>query len=303
MILEKCIILKGIGGFYYVRSQDGIIYECKARGIFRKERIIPLAGDYCDIDSDIESGKGAIIRIYDRKNFLMRPPVANIDKLIIVSSVAEPKPNLTVIDRLTAQAADKNIEPVVIFSKCDLADADEYVSIYKKCNIMSFAVSSKENLNIEIFSDIFKDSVCALTGNTGVGKSSLLNAVAPELRLETSHISKKLGRGRHTTRSVELFELFGGYIADTPGFSALDFENTELITKENLPFCFPEFIDYIGKCKFVSCSHINDKGCAVVDAVNNGVIPESRHKSYCIMYDEVKSYKAWHDKTKWSRTP
>lgn len=296
MILENCIILKGIGGFYYVKAQNNTVYECRARGVFRKEHLTPLAGDYCDIETDAQSDKGTVIKIYDRKNFLTRPPVANIDKLIITSSVDEPKPNLTVIDRLTVQAVDKNIEPIVVFSKCDLADADEYVSVYRKSNIKSFAVSSKDNINTDIFAEIFKDSVCALTGNTGVGKSSLLNAVAPELKLETSHISKKLGRGRHTTRSVELFELFRGYIADTPGFSALDFENTELITKENLPFCFPEFSDYIGKCKFVSCSHVNDKGCAVVDAVNKGIIPASRHKSYCMMYDEVKSYKAWQDK-------
>ncbi len=296
MIFENCIILKGIGGFYYVKAQNNTVYECRARGVFRKEHLTPLAGDYCTIETDVQSGKGTVIKIYDRKNFLTRPPVANIDKLIITSSVDEPKPNLTVIDRLTAQSVDKNIEPIVVFSKCDLADADEYVSVYRKCNIKSFAVSSKDNINTDIFAEIFKDSVCALTGNTGVGKSSLLNAVAPELKLETSHISKKLGRGRHTTRSVELFELFGGYIADTPGFSALDFENTELITKENLPFCFPEFSDYIGKCRFVSCSHVNDKGCAVVDAVNKGIIPVSRHKSYCTMYNEVKSYKAWQDK-------
>ena len=296
MILENCIILKGIGGFYYVKAQNNTVYECRARGVFRKEHLTLLAGDYCDIETDAQSDKGTVIKIYDRKNFLTRPPVANIDKLIITSSVDEPKPNLTVIDRLTVQAVDKNIEPIVVFSKCDLADADEYVSVYRKSNIKSFAVSSKDNINTDIFAEIFKDSVCALTGNTGVGKSSLLNAVAPELKLETSHISKKLGRGRHTTRSVELFELFSGYIADTPGFSALDFENTELITKENLPFCFPEFSDYIGKCKFVSCSHVNDKGCAVVDAVNKGIIPASRHKSYCMMYDEVKSYKAWQDK-------
>lgn len=296
MIFENCIILKGIGGFYYVKAENGKVYECKARGVFRKERLTPLAGDRADIDADDETKKGTVIKIYDRKNFLLRPSVANIDKLIIVSSVAEPKPNLTVIDRLTAQAVDSNIEPVVVFSKCDLADADEYVSIYKKSGINSFAVSSKTNENTDMFSDIFKNSVCALTGNTGVGKSSLLNAIKPELNLETSHISKKLGRGRHTTRSVELFELFGGYIADTPGFSALDFENTQLITKENMPFCFPEFSQYIGKCKFISCAHVNDKGCAVIEAVKNGIIPVSRHQSYCIMYGEVKSHKTWQDK-------
>lgn len=294
MIIKDCIILKGIGGFYYVSDSQGTVYECKARGVFRKEHITPLAGDRVSIETD--GSTATVTQIYERRNFLTRPPIANIDMLIITASVAEPKPNLTVIDRLTAQAVDAGIEPVVVFSKSDLADAEEYVDIYNKCGILSFAVSSKTGEGAQRFKELFDGRVCALTGNTGVGKSSMLNCIQPQLELETSHISKKLGRGRHTTRSVELFRLFGGYIADTPGFSALDFENTKLILKEDLPYCFPEFKDFIGECKFVSCAHVNDKGCAVVQAVRDGIIPPSRHESYCIMYDEVKSYKPWQDK-------
>ncbi|MBR3868277.1 MAG: ribosome small subunit-dependent GTPase A [Clostridia bacterium] len=291
MIKENCIIMKSTAGFYYVRSEDGEITECRARGVFRKQKITPLVGDKVSIETD--ETRGTVTDIYERRNSLVRPPVANLDKLIIISSVAEPAPNLLIIDKLTAMAVDKNIEPVVVFSKSDLSDASEYVEIYKKAGIESFAVSSKTGEGIEKFKNIFESSVCALTGNTGVGKSSILNSVDPQLALATAHISNKLGRGRHTTRTVELYELFGGYIADTPGFSSLDFENIEIILKENLQFCFPEFDEYLGQCKFVSCAHIGEKGCRICEAVRNGEIPESRHESYKMMYDEVKDYKEW----------
>lgn len=283
--------MKSTAGFYYVRSEDGEITECRARGVFRKQKITPLVGDKVSIETD--ETRGTVTDIYERKNSLIRPPVANLDKLIIISSVAEPAPNLPIIDKLTAMAVDKNIEPVVVFSKSDLSDASGYVDIYQKAGIESFAVSSKTGEGIEKFRNVFESSVCALTGNTGVGKSSILNAVDPDLALATAHISNKLGRGRHTTRTVELYELFGGYIADTPGFSSLDFENIEIILKENLQFCFPEFEKYIGQCKFVSCAHIGEKGCRICEAVKNGEIPETRHESYKMMYDEVKDYKEW----------
>lgn len=283
--------MKSTAGFYYVRSENGEISECRARGVFRKQKITPLVGDKVSIETD--ETRGTVTDIYERKNSLVRPPVANLDKLIIISSVAEPAPNLLIIDKLTAMAVDKNIEPVVVFSKSDLSDASEYVEIYQKAGIESFAVSSKTGEGIEKFKKVFESSVCALTGNTGVGKSSILNSVDPQLALATAHISNKLGRGRHTTRTVELYELFGGYIADTPGFSSLDFENIEIILKENLQFCFPEFDKYLGQCKFVSCAHIGEKGCRICEAVRNGEIPESRHESYKMMYDEVKDYKEW----------
>ncbi len=291
---ENCIIMKSTAGFYYVRSEDGEITECRARGVFRKQKITPLVGDRVTIE--INSDNGTVTEICERKNSLIRPPVANLDKLIIVSSVVEPAPNLLIIDKLTAMAVDKGIEPVVVFSKDDLENADSYVEIYRKSGIESFSVSSETGNGIEKFRNIFKDSVCALTGNTGVGKSSVLNAIEPGLELATSHISNKLGRGRHTTRTVELYELCGGYIADTPGFSSLDFENVEIILKENLQFCFPEFEKYIGTCKFVSCAHLCEKGCKVCEAVADGEIPVSRHESYRMMYDEVKDYKEWENK-------
>ena len=286
--------MKSTAGFYYVRSEDGEITECRARGVFRKQKLSPLVGDKVTIETDGKNG--TVTEIYERRNSLIRPPVANIDKLIIISSVTEPVPNLPIIDKLTAIAADKNIEPVVVFSKADLGDADSLVEIYKKSGIESFAVSSKTGEGIENFKHIFDSSVCVLTGNTGVGKSSALNAINPDLDLATAHISNKLGRGRHTTRTVELYEMFGGYIADTPGFSSLDFENSEIIIKENLPFCFPEFEEYIGQCKFVSCAHIGEKGCRICQAVSDGDIQQSRYDSYRLMYDEVKDYKEWENK-------
>ena len=286
--------MKSTAGFYYVRCDDGKIIECRARGVFRKQKVSPLVGDKVVIEHDGE--KGTVAEICDRKNYLIRPPVANLDKLVIVSSVVEPVPSLLILDKLTAMAVNKDIEPVVVFSKADLENADQYVDIYRKAGIESFAFSSETGEGAERIRDVFKGSVCVLTGNTGVGKSSLLNCIAPELELATSHISDKLGRGRHTTRTVELYELFGGYIADTPGFSSLDFENSEIIIKENLPFCFPEFEEYIGQCKFVSCAHIGEKGCAVCAAAKEGRIPDSRLESYKMMYDEVKDYKEWQNK-------
>lgn len=294
MIKENCLIMKSTAGFYYVRSEDGEITECRARGVFRKQKLAPLVGDKVTIETDGKNG--TVTEIYERRNSLIRPPVANIDKLIIISSVTQPLPNLPIIDKLTAIAADKNIEPVVVFSKADLGDAASLVEIYKKSGIESFAVSSKTGEGIENFKHIFDSSVCVLTGNTGVGKSSALNAINPDLDLATAHISNKLGRGRHTTRTVELYEMFGGYIADTPGFSSLDFENSEIIIKENLPFCFPEFEEYIGQCKFVSCAHIGEKGCRICQAVADGDIQQSRYDSYRLMYDEVKDYKEWENK-------
>ncbi len=286
--------MKSTAGFYYVRSDDGKIIECKARGVFRKQKLTPLVGDSVTIETD--GVTGTVTEIAERKNFLQRPPVANLDKLIVISSVREPSPNLPIIDKMTAIAVDKGITPVVVFSKSDLDDASEYVDIYRRAGIESFAVSAKTGKGTEKFSSIFKDSVCVLTGNTGVGKSSVLNCIAPHLDLATSHISNKLGRGRHTTRTVELYELCGGFIADTPGFSSLDFENVDIILKENLQFCFPEFEDYINTCKFVSCAHIGEKGCSICQAVSDGKIPATRHESYRMMYDEVKDYREWENK-------
>lgn len=286
------IIIKGISGFYYVEAADGIIYECKARGVFRKEKITPLAGDKVEISVD-ENNKNSIDKIYERRNMFKRPPIANVDKLVIVSSVCDPRPNLLIIDRLTAVAVYKNVEPIIVFTKNDLQSADEYIEIYKNAGFKTFAVSNETGEGIGEVKAVIENGVCVFTGNSGVGKSSLINRMYPHLSLETGEISKKLGRGRHTTRHVELFKTECGYIADTPGFSSLDFETNDLIKKDELASCFPDFSDYTDQCKFSTCAHINDKGCRLVEAVNDGVVAPSRHESYVTMYNEVKDIKDW----------
>lgn len=285
------IIIKGIGGFYYVEAA-GEIYECKARGVFRKERIIPLVGDSVEITVD-EHGKNSIEVINERRNYFNRPPIANVDNLVIVSSTCDPKPNLLIIDRLTAVAYHKGVRPVIIFTKDDLYSASEYRERYETTGIDTFIVSNATNRGVDEVIDFLDGSISVFTGNSGVGKSSLLNCIEPRFSLETAEISKKLGRGRHTTRHVELFKVGNGYIADTPGFSSLDFETNDIIRKDELAECFPEFSDYLGLCKFTSCSHINDKGCKIVEAVNNGEIGRSRHESYVSLYNEVKDLKDW----------
>lgn len=286
------IIIKGIGGFYYVEAADGIIYECKARGVFRKEKITPLAGDRVEITVE-SNNKNSIDKILERRNFFKRPPIANVDRLVIVSSVCDPRPNLLIIDRLTAVAVYKNVKPIIVFTKDDLQSADEYVKIYTKAGFKTFAVSNETGDGIEEVKSIIEDGVTVFTGNSGVGKSSLINRMYPDFCLETGEISKKLGRGRHTTRHVELFKVGSGYIADTPGFSSLDFETNDLIKKDELAYCFPDFSDYIDSCKFSTCAHVNDKGCRLVEAVKNGDVEPSRHESYVTMYNEVKDIKDW----------
>lgn len=290
-MIKNGLIVKGIGGFYYVES-DGEIFECKARGIFRKEKITPLVGDIVQITID-EHSKNSIDEILERRNSFNRPPISNVDNLVIVASTCEPKPNLLIIDRLTTVAYHKNVRPVIVFTKDDLQDADELIEIYRTTGIETFAVSNKTGQGVERIRELLDDSISVFTGNSGVGKSSLLNCIQPDFTLETAEISQKLGRGRHTTRHVELFKIGNGYIADTPGFSSLDFETNDIIKKEDLAECFPEFSDYLGLCKFTSCSHINDKGCRIVEALNEGKIHKSRHESYVALYNEVKNIKDW----------
>ncbi len=286
------IIIKGIGGFYYVEAADGIVYECKARGVFRKEKITPLAGDRVEITVE-SNNKNSIDKILERRNFFKRPPIANIDTLVIVSSVCDPRPNLLIIDRLIAVASYKNVEPIIVFTKDDLQSANEFVKIYTNAGFKTFAVSNETGEGIEKVKSIIDGGITVFTGNSGVGKSSLINRMYPDFCLETGEISRKLGRGRHTTRHVELFKVGSGYIADTPGFSSLDFETNDLIKKDELAFCFPDFTDYIGSCRFSTCAHVNDKGCSLVEAVKNGDVERTRHESYVTMYNEVKDIKDW----------
>lgn len=285
-------IIKGIGGFYYVDTIDGV-FECKARGNFRKEKITPLVGDNVEISIN-ENAENTIDVIENRKNELVRPPLANLDRLFIVASLVDPKINTIIIDNLIAIAEYKNIEPIIVLTKTDLCDdANVYRNIYEKAGFKVVECNNNIGSGSDEIKALLNGYCSAFTGNTGVGKSSLLNNIFPELNLQTGETSKKLGRGKHTTRHCELFKVDGGYIADTPGFSSLDFQRCERILKDDLADCFREFEDYLGFCKFNSCSHVNDKGCAIVEAVNNGKISKSRHVSYVSMFNEVKNIKEW----------
>lgn len=290
-------IVKGIGGFYYVEAAD-VIYECKARGSFRKQRITPLVGDDVEITVN-ENAENTIDEIFDRKNSFIRPPISNIDRLFIVSSAKDPVLNPYLIDKLIAVAEHKNVEPIIVFTKIDLSDNyKEFEKIYKDAGfkVVSISNTNTDNADTDEIKRLLKNSVSAFTGNTGVGKSSLLNSILPSLNLEVGETSKKLGRGRHTTRHCELLKVCDGYVADTPGFSSLDIERFEYISKDDLPYCFREFKEYLGRCRFTSCSHTVDKGCAVKNAVDDGKISVSRFNSYKEMYSEVKNIKEWEKK-------
>lgn len=287
-------IIKGIGGFYYVDADD-VIYECKARGSFRRQGISPLVGDDVEISvNETENAENTIDNILERKNELVRPPLSNLDNLFIVASIVEPKINTIIIDKLIAIAEFKHIEPIIVLTKTDLqSDYQQYVDIYENAGFKVVVCDNTNGTGAEEIAELLVGKISAFTGNTGVGKSSLLNNIFPELNLATGETSKKLGRGRHTTRHCELFKVNGGYIADTPGFSSLDFERCEKILKDDLPYCFRDFEPYLGSCKFVSCTHIADKGCAICEAINNGAISQSRHDSYVAMYNDVKDIKQW----------
>lgn len=284
-------ILKGIGGFYYIETADAV-YECKARGVFRKQKITPLVGD--DVTITIRSnGENTIDSIHPRKNFLVRPPVANIEQLFILSAACNPSPNLFLIDKMTAIAINKGIEPIIVFTKCDLMDLSEFKKIYKNSGLKTVCISSVTKDGIDTVKEWISGKVSAFTGNSGVGKSTLLNSICEGLNLDTGEISEKLGRGRHTTRAIELYKVCDGYVADTPGFSSFDIEKNESVALEDIQYCFPEFQPYLGKCKFVSCSHTVDKGCAVLEALCDGKIEKTRHESYKAMYSEAKELKKW----------
>lgn len=269
------------------------VYECKARGNFRKLNLSPLVGDDVEISVN-ENAENRIEAILPRKNSLVRPPLANLDQLFIVSSIVDPGINTFIIDKLIAIAEYKKIEPIIIITKTDVDDSyKRYAKIYKAAGFKTVECSNVDMRGIEEVKSLLKGKISAFTGNTGVGKSSLLNSIDKALTLKTGETSKKLGRGKHTTRHSELFKVCGGYVADTPGFSSLDFEKCERILKDDLFECFREFEPYFGQCKFSTCSHINEKGCAVCSAVENGEIQKSRHDSYIQMYNNVKDIKEW----------
>lgn len=290
------IITKSVGGVYTVDVSAGVsehkYIECKARGVFRKRDISPVCADRVTIETDGETG--LITEILPRKSLLIRPPLANLDNLVFVNSTVEPSPNLLLLDKFIAIATYKKITPVIVFTKIDKKGDDDLIEIYNRVGIKAFSVDNLSGEGVDGVKDVLRGKISAFTGNTGVGKSSLLNNLFPDLDVATNEISKKLGRGRHTTRHVELFPLDdGGYIADTPGFSSFETNQYDIIFKDDLADCFVEFGDYYGKCRFQDCSHTKEKGCSVIEAVENGEIPRSRYESYTAMYEEAKQIKEW----------
>ncbi len=286
-MMQNGIIIKSIGGLFFIES-SGIIYKCKARGIFRKDGISPSVGDNVNFED------GVITEILPRKNYIIRPPLANLDQLIFVVSVAEPAPNLLLLDKFIAVAEYQNIRPVIVLTKVDLDSFDNILDIYNRAGIETYVIDYNDENPAEKIRQLLKDKISAFTGNSGAGKSTLLNEVCGDFEIETGEISKKLGRGRHTTRHSELYKLpWGGYIADTPGFSTFETNKYTIIRKEDLAGCFKEFSGFEGECKFRDCSHTKEKGCRVIEAVEEGIIPKTRHESYCSMYEEARLIKEW----------
>lgn len=286
-------ILKALSGFYYVDDGAGRPVPCRARGKFRHQRITPLVGDRVIVTLQ-EDGSGRVDEICPRRNWFYRPAVANIDRLVIVASGAIPATDPFLIDRVTSIAETRDCEPVICLNKCDLDPADTLYRIYTAAGFPTLRVSAKTGEGIAALRELLSGSVSAFTGNSGVGKSSLLNALQPDFGLAVGEVSQRLGRGRHTTRHVELFPLDGGGMAaDTPGFASFELDPEELGQKEKLASSFREFRPWLDGCRFVGCAHVKEKGCSVLAAVKAGSIPKSRHDSYVRLYEQAKTLKSW----------
>ena len=289
--------MKALSGFYYVDPGDGALVACRARGKFRHKGITPLVGDRVNF-TRLEGDSGMVDEILPRKSEFLRPAVANIDQLVIIVSQATPVTDPYLIDRMTSLAESKGCESVICINKCDLERADELFEIYTAAGFPTVRVSAQTGEGMDTLSDLITGKVSAFTGNSGVGKSSILNALEPGFGLSVGEVSEKLGRGRHTTRHVELFRLKNGAIvADTPGFSAFDVEEDETVgRKETLAATFREFAPYIEDCYFTGCSHRKEKGCSLLAALNEGKIAPSRHASYLRLYEQAEKIKDWERK-------
>jgi len=288
-------IVKATGGFYYVECGSAVV-SCRARGLFRKDGQSPCVGDIVDITIAREDGGGTVAKIHARKNELARPPLANLDYMVLIISAADPAPNYLVIDKLLAILEHKDIPAIIAVTKPDLEDASAIRQIYEPAGYPVYIVNKLTGEGAQALSHALEDKLCALCGNSGVGKSSLLNAIDPSLSLAVGDTSRKLGRGRHTTRHVEIFRLQNGaMVADTPGFSSVDLLQMSELRAHELSDCFIDFNER-GSCRFLDCKHIAEHGCAVREAVDAGKISESRYKSYCSLHDEIKDVKEWERK-------
>ena len=288
-------IEKALSGFYYVNT-GGETLQCRARGKFRREGLSPLVGDWVQV-RELGNGEGFVEAVEARRNQFARPAAANIDQLVILASAAIPVTEPYLIDRIASIAALKGCQVLLCLNKCDLDSADELYDIYSCSAIPVLRVSAVTGQGLDALREAIRGKLSAFTGNSGVGKSSVLNALLPSLTLPVGEVSKALGRGRHTTRHVELFSLGEDtYIIDTPGFSSFDTAEMDLALKQHLPDTFPEFAPYVSDCRFTGCTHTKEKGCRVLQAVKDGLIPASRHRSYVRLYDELKDVKEWQQK-------
>ncbi|MCQ2419604.1 MAG: ribosome small subunit-dependent GTPase A [Clostridia bacterium] len=284
-------IIKALSGFYYVQTDEGIL-ECKARGHFRKEGITPLVGDVVTVSK--QGNKGMVEEILPRKNSFLRPAVANIDMLVVLASCAIPVTEPFLIDRVLAITLRQGVEPVIVINKDDLVSAVPLARIYEHAGFRVLSTSAETGEGVEQLRQLISGKLSAFTGNSGVGKSSLLNRLCPKLQLPVGEVSEKLGRGRHTTRHIELYSLGNDtYVADTPGFSSFDTERMDLVLKEELADVFPDFAPYVGKCQFLDCAHLKEPGCAVRAALDRGELEKTRYDSYQKLYELAKEIKLW----------
>lgn len=290
-MMQSGRIIKALSGFYYVQTESGLV-ECKARGRFRKEGVSPLVGDWVDLEAD--GGKGTLEAIHPRKNSFVRPAVANLDMLVLLASEVIPITEPFLIDRITAIAGDQNVPVLICVNKSDLSQEGRLARIYIHAGYQVITTSAVTGEGIDSLRQAIRGKVVAFSGNSGVGKSSILNRLDPSLSIQTGEVSERLGRGRHTTRHIALYALPDQtFVADTPGFSSFDTEQMELVLKENLQYAFPDFAPYLGKCQFHDCAHMKEPGCAVLQALACGDIEPTRHSSYVRLYERAKEIKTW----------
>ena len=284
-------IVRSISGFYDVQTPDGVI-TCRGRGSLRKGNESPLTGDMVEIT--VEHGKGMVEKILPRRNQFVRPAVANVDALVVFAANVNPVTEPYLIDRVAAIAGDQEVQVILCVNKCDLDPAVDLVKIYTHAGFPVIRASAETGEGVEELRKLLEGKLTAFTGNTGVGKSSMLNKLCPQLQLATGEVSEKLGRGRHTTRHVELFRLGDDtYVADTPGFSSFDTDQMDVLLKENLQYAFADFAPYLGQCQFHDCSHRAEPGCKVRQAVESGEIEKTRYESYLRLYEKASQIKLW----------
>ncbi len=284
-------IIRSISGFYEVQTSKGTV-TCRARGNLRHERECPVTGDLVEIT--VEKGKGMVEKILPRRNCFVRPAVANVDALVVFAANANPVTEPFLIDRVAAIAGNQEVPVYLCVNKCDLDPAQDLVRIYSHAGFPVIRASAETGEGVENLRSMIRGKLVAFTGNSGVGKSSMLNRLCPELGLATGEVSEKLGRGRHTTRHVELYSLGEDtFVADTPGFSSFDTDQMELILKENLQYAFPDFGPFLGRCQFHDCTHRKEPGCAVTAALAAGELEPTRYESYLRLYERMSQIKQW----------